>query len=116
MRDVLIAHLDGVGVPIVTPRGSGIDDASEIARRFQTTKRLLERGFLRTDNVKKPRLTFITEGGRAVLAKALADWADALVRAGYLERTDPLINRLLTTPRHSPPIEPEEDRCGVSTT
>jgi hypothetical protein len=84
-RDVLIAHLDGVALPIVLP--SSCSDglaAKEAQGRHQTTTALLARSFLRTDNKIKPTHTTITEEGRAAIAHALADWAEALVRAQYV--------------------------------
>jgi hypothetical protein len=84
MRDVLIDHLDGCGVPIVRTSvvSSGLHNF-EIAARFNTTNALLLRRFIRPDKKINPTHTFITEAGRKYLAMALADWAEALIRAGY---------------------------------
>jgi hypothetical protein len=83
-RDVLIAHLDGVAVPIVRNAAGVIGmTASEVACRFHTTGALIIRGLLRTDNKIKPTHTFITEEGRKIIARLLADWAEALTRAHY---------------------------------
>jgi hypothetical protein len=82
MRDVLIEHIDGP-VPIVrTTDFTGIE-AHAMATRYKSVWALLDRGLLKKDRELVPKFTIITEPGRAELAKALADWADALVRAGY---------------------------------
>jgi hypothetical protein len=83
-RDVLIAHLDGTPVPIIFPAScSDSFAACEAQGRYQTTMALVTRGFLRTDNKLRSTHTMITEDGRNAIAAALADWADALVRANY---------------------------------
>jgi hypothetical protein len=96
MRDVLIEHLDGPAA-ILAPSGCTWNrtDAHDTARanRFRTMKALIERGMLRPDANMRPRLTHITTAGRAALAEALADWADALTRAGH-KTTDRLYQRL----------------------
>jgi hypothetical protein len=82
MRDVLIEHIDGP-VPII--RGCNISgpNAKTIATRYKSVWALMDRGLLEKDRDFAPRFTIITDDGRTELAKALADWADALVRAGY---------------------------------
>lgn len=75
-RDALIAHLDGPAPLIIAPRDR------ETAALMRETHRLAARGFLRYDRPDRPRATIITESGRMLLARALADWADALARAG----------------------------------
>lgn len=85
MRDVLIEHIDGaVGIVRFCPEGG--EKSLALAQRNQTIKSLVGRGLLRTDvgmQHARPSTTAITEAGRAVLAKELADWAEALVQAGY---------------------------------
>ena len=84
MRDVLIDHLDGCGVPII--RTSACNPGLrnfELAARINTTHALLLRRFIRPDEKINPTHTYITDSGRAALAAALADWAEALIRAGY---------------------------------
>lgn len=77
-RDLVIAHIDG-------PQPAAVKEG--LTRRF-----LMERGILiscdrdgaprnRTQNV---HYTMITEDGRATMAQILADYAEALVRAGHL--------------------------------
>jgi DNA-binding PadR family transcriptional regulator len=71
-RDILIEHIDGpVQIIVGDPHRS---------TRLRALRSL---GLLRFDHYSssRPRQTHITEKGRAALAEALADWADALVRA-----------------------------------
>jgi len=79
MRDVLIEHIDGSASISVE-----IDRSKP---HFRTTAALIVRGFIRTDGSLRPRRTFITAAGRSALARALADWADAIVRS-RLRRMD----------------------------
>ena len=108
MRDVLIEHIDGPA-PIMAPSGStwGRLPCHDQARaaRFRTMKALLERGLLRCDANVRPRFTHMTETGRTALAEALADAADALVRAGQL-RADAVYARLADTEGHDAPAGP----------
>lgn len=74
LRDLLIAHIDG---PYVVP-----------AVLLRTRSVAIRTGLLRPDFAglriayqARPRQTFLTTKGRQMLAEALADWADALVRA-----------------------------------
>jgi hypothetical protein len=82
MRDVLIEHIDG---PVQIVRACNISGpaAHRMSLRWKSVWALMDRDLLRTDQTSPPRYTVITETGRAELAKALADWADALVKAGY---------------------------------
>lgn len=73
-RDILIEHLNGpVAFVAVLPT----------ARRVSLQSMLRQR-YLTTDRATHPLWTEITRSGRELLAEALADWAAALVRAGYL--------------------------------
>ena len=79
IRDMLIDHLDGRVVPVdVTIRGRAI-----------TLFACLERGFIRYDHPPSRYATVITTLGRAALAEALAEWAEALVRAGFDLKVEP---------------------------
>jgi hypothetical protein len=82
MRDVLIEHIDRP-VPIVRASILTGAEAHAAATRYKSVGALINSGCLRTDRPAAPRTTIITEVGRAALAAALADWADALARAGY---------------------------------
>jgi hypothetical protein len=73
-RDMLIQHMDGRGVPPLH-RDSG--------NTYSTMCSLLARKLLKSDHRCKPPLTHITDDGREALARALADWADALAKAGF---------------------------------
>lgn len=74
-KDLLLAHIDGprfINVPIV----AGTLEVSRTA--------LLNRKLIRCDSLNaRPTSTVITEDGRHVLAIILADYAEALIRAGY---------------------------------
>jgi hypothetical protein len=83
MRDMLIDHLDDKKVRVVEPGNFAGLDASKAAIRVQTTNALIARGWVRAGPGKHPRFTIITDAGRAALAKLLAEYADALTRAGY---------------------------------
>ena len=87
MRDILIEHMDGKQV--VIRQGGGA--------YWTTLYGLINRGLVRFDRTPHPRYTIITDAGRTELAKALADWADALSRAGcgVGENIDALVERLL---------------------
>lgn len=93
MRDVLIEHIDGNRVEIQRAISSGVDAVAQWGRTL-TFDALVKRGFLRPDGpgtlTSRPRYTVITEAGRAALAETLADWAEALVLAGYSVRHAPL--------------------------
>lgn len=82
MRDVLIEHIDGP-VPVVVPNGPrGGRYARDVAIRARTIRALLGRRLIRgRSDSPRPDQTVLTEAGRAELAEALADWADAIVRA-----------------------------------
>jgi hypothetical protein len=82
MRDVLIEHIDGP-VPIVRAGNLSGARCKAEAIRYKSVWALMDRGLLIQRPGFSPRFTIITEAGREELAKALADWADALVRAGY---------------------------------
>jgi hypothetical protein len=100
MRDVLIEHLDGP-VAIIAPGAARGLEAMALATRATTLRALLNRGLLRTDAyVLRARHTIMTEAGRRELAEALADWADALVRAGQL-RADAVYASLTDAPLSS---------------
>jgi hypothetical protein len=74
LRDILIEHLDGSKVDFrhATPQS--------IRRRAIMV--LLERRLIEGDDRAKPTWTVITYKGRRQLAKVLADYAEALIRAG----------------------------------
>jgi hypothetical protein len=105
MRDVLIRHLDGNEVIII--RSAMVKDnyeAWQASAAMNTTQALLARGLLRPVGSHKPYATVITDSGRAELAKALADWADAMVRAKWELPPLPFQSRedIARTKRHAP--------------
>jgi hypothetical protein len=82
MRDVLIEHIDNP-VPIIRACNIKGPEAKALSNRYKSVWACMDRGFLTKDRDYSPRFTVITEIGRAELANALGDWADAMVRAGY---------------------------------
>ena len=81
MRDILIEHLDGHAVQHVVK----FRDRNHYDERYCATGSLLARGLIRFDGRQTgQRYTYITDSGRAALARALGDWADALERAGLI--------------------------------
>lgn len=85
MRDVLIKHMD---TPVsINRRG---DDYKTILAAVQ--RGWLCYGIFGSDGRKnaqvvfRPRITYITDEGRAALAAALADWADAMMTANFDRR------------------------------
>ncbi len=84
MRDILIEHLDGKRVPyIVRAKSRSFEDCHNSMGRHPTLRSAVSRGLLRVTG--SPPHTVMTESGREALSKTLADWADALIRAGYGE-------------------------------
>ena len=72
MRDFLITHIDG---PQLIRRHRG-------AQYHAILQSAIIRGLVRPEGYGcRPKRTFITHEGRELLAKALGNWADALVRA-----------------------------------
>jgi len=69
MWDVLFRHLDGEQVPVPMPVN---------VEESRTIESLVLRGLLRKDRPYRPRWTFVTEAGRMVIAKALANIADSI--------------------------------------
>lgn len=69
MRSMLVAHIDAAQ-PFAT-RGP----------LLTTARALVSRGLLKTDSPTRPKITTISERGRAVLSYVLADYADALAQA-----------------------------------
>jgi hypothetical protein len=82
-RDLLIEHLDGRPVALHSPtKDATLGARADMASRRRLVASLIARRFLCTracaDGVGCE--TVITEAGRAALAEALANWADALCR------------------------------------
>lgn len=78
-RDALIEHLDGRRVSIIAPTHFRGLDAVKAAQKYQTTKALIDKGYLKVKtNTSRPSYTTITEEGRRRLSALLADYADAL--------------------------------------
>jgi hypothetical protein len=97
-RDILIEHIDGPCQVIACG-----DHAA--CARLNRVRGLVSHGLLRWDRPMRPRSSHITDQGRAALAKALADWADALTR------TQIIIDHL--RPAHSPAESGEAQKDAV---
>lgn len=80
-REMLIAHID---VPVDI-------DVSEYAN-FPVRRSLFKMKLLQPHPIGaiRPRQTALTTAGRHAVAVILADYADALVRAGLLEQEQPM--------------------------
>lgn len=92
IRDLLIEHIDGPVPFRVRPQWH------KDFGRPMVVKAAIKAGLLRPDcpHTNRPRFTVITEAGREQLSKALADWADAIIRAQYnRESLPPLIEDFL---------------------
>lgn len=80
-RDLLIAHVDGsadIAVPVF------------VTEKTSARNALIAKGLLRPDRAVRATRTIITEDGRQVLAHVLADYAEALIRAGYTGLSSPI--------------------------
>lgn len=96
-RDLLLAHLDGQPRPLA------------IGPESYSRNALVDRRLLRFDDNHslKPHSTIITELGREVLCTILGDYADALVRAGCLDKAPP-IKLVRNAPTMVPPLAGRE--------
>lgn len=113
LRDVLIEHLDGPQ-PVVRNRTAAPKyglDALQAANRMTAVWTLINRGLLRPDRRVHPRETAITDRGREVLCQALADWADAIVRA-----QEGLAETVPEMPRHEESARPQHSGLRPGTT
>lgn len=107
-RNLLIAHIDGtndIAVPVF------------IKERTSARVGLISLKLIRPDRPRWATKTTITEDGRQVLATILADYAEALVAAGY-DLSSPTITRPRAIPVDGREIElipmVEEAEAAVS--
>jgi hypothetical protein len=71
MRDLLIDHIDG-------PVGLNVSDC----HRYNRVRGAIAQGYLSwTGGVIRPKGTELTDRGKMALCQALAEWADALIKA-----------------------------------
>lgn len=79
-RDLLLAHVSGPR-PVMVGATSNTDKAHAV---FAV---LIRRGLIRGEpfGSPRPRASVLTDLGRATVAHILAEYADALVAAGFLE-------------------------------
>jgi hypothetical protein len=82
MRDILIEHIDLLPLPVVHCMQAPPAERDRIANRHMTLAAAWRRGWVNFDRFPHPRQSTLTPAGRAALAEALGDWADALFRAG----------------------------------
>lgn len=97
-RDLLIEHIPGP-VPLGADLGKTFEDRRKRTKRAQTIRFAMAMGWIAYDRRIAPRYTMLTEDGRQILSKALAEWADCLRRAGFRFEAPPAIaaeNRTLT--------------------
>lgn len=79
MLSVLLDHLDGVQVAVVTPGCARGEAARQMMfERHRITRGLVQRGLLEADRPKRPLWTTLTDAGREAVARALGQWADQL--------------------------------------
>ena len=95
-RELLIEHVDG---------SSSVEVAIVVSDRNAARKILLSKGLIRPDRHRPPKVTTITDDGRQVLAYVLAEYADALVRAGCVGIATPLEAK--PSVPLAPDVEPE---------
>lgn len=102
-REMLIAHIDReVDIVVAAPH------------LIPSRTALMNLGLLRRHpaNAIRPRQTALTEAGRHAVSVILGDYADALVRAGYLEEAYPeepammVLQRLKASKRGVTPENP----------
>lgn len=99
MRDVLLEHIDGLPVPV----------SIRMPARVRMVGSAIAHGFLRKEKVARDAVfpsratapvTIITDRGRAVLARAIAEWTDAAIRAEHCK--DELMISALLDARENP--------------
>ena len=82
LLNMLIAHIDGKRVPYSVRETTTYQaDSHVVTWHRRTMLAAINQGLIRITHERPPH-TVLTPKGRDVLAKALADYADALVRAG----------------------------------
>jgi hypothetical protein len=110
VRDILIEHLDGH--PVLAEKiqaNATFGEERDYSRRRLSVKLMISQGLLETKMTLDRRfVTVITLAGRAALARALGEWADALVRAGIerFEATGNPADRILEIWSESAPKYP----------
>lgn len=87
-RELLIEHVDG---------SRSLEIKVAVGKNNAARKVLIAKRLLRPDRRERPTKTFITDDGREVLAYVLAEYADALVRAGCVG---------IATPTDARPVAP----------
>lgn len=87
-RELLIDHVDG---------SSALEIAVIAGERSGARKVLIAKRLIRPDRRERPRSTVITDDGRQVLSWVLAEYADALARAGCVGIATPIAARSAAT-------------------
>lgn len=80
-RDLLIEHVDG---------SKDVPAQVYVGHNQSPRNSLILKGLVRPDRRKRATKTLITEDGRQVLAYILGEYADALIRAGYVGLASPI--------------------------
>lgn len=100
MRDLLIEHIDQKPVPIIFCMSVPPMQRDKVANRYRTLLAASRCGYVTFDRCPAPRTSTITEAGRDALAKAIADWADAICKInGGLDRLLPDIAPEISEPK-----------------
>jgi len=95
---MLINHIDGT-----------VDVTLNDHHLVMVRKSLLDNGMIRGATQFRPRATVLTERGRYALASVLADYAEALVRAGMLEaRPIDILAQIKRRPAPNPAVTAEQ--------
>lgn len=86
VRDLLIEHIDGkVGINGSIKPGCMTEKWDRHMRR-RLVQFCVNKDWLSFDHRVYPKFTTLTEAGKMVLCAALAEWADAIIRAGEWEK------------------------------
>jgi hypothetical protein len=113
-RDILIRHIDGSAV--FWPMPHSIRDPIQRALypgRLKTRDALIAKGWIVFGGAARLlHHTYITNAGRLALARALADWADALITVGFVveDKGNCLDARLAQIFHNSPRTQAEQTR------
>jgi len=104
MRDFLIEHLDQKPVPVIqtTVRGLSASEMVDHSHRARSRASAIRKRWLRI--TRDDKHTIITEEGRAALAEALGDWADAVARAQETEEARRWLAPVLDQPVPAKPL------------
>jgi hypothetical protein len=116
-RDILIEHIDGQPVLLGAAGRAKERPIQPAPIQRHSINSLIKRGMLKAEKVSRWRIeTTITDKGREVLAKALAEYADALIRAklagAFVQEQftgfNGILERFSGLPAERPPAAPDK--------